>query len=129
MNPSVDNQPNGAEKLRRETAIVRDRILIEADLLAKLLRIQSPAFDVRIEAKPMKAELRQASKLLLDGELHVVPGNAFVVSDRLVVDKRAFGEVRCGDHDAAGSFAVRCSGNVMSCGGRLERRDGFHRYR
>ena len=68
----------------------------------------------------MQAKLGQAGELLLHGELHVMSGNAFVISRRLVVDQRALGEVGGGDHDAAGTLAVRRAGDVVSCGGSLK---------
>src|SRR5208283_591547 len=52
-------------------------------------------------------------------------GNAFVVGDRLVVDERALGEVRGGDHDAAGTLAVRRAGDVVGGSGGLECGYGF----
>src|ERR1700691_691198 len=55
--------------------------------------------------------------------------NAFVVGDGLVVDQRAFGEVRSGNDDAAGALAVRGAGDVVSCGGGLKGGYGFNRDR
>src|SRR5208283_3153361 len=56
-------------------------------------------------------------------------GNAFVVGDRLVVDERALGEVRGGDHDAAGTLAVGSAGNVVGGSGSLECGYGLDRDR
>src|SRR6266853_576266 len=52
-------------------------------------------------------------------------GDAFVVSDGLVVDQRALSEVGGGDDDAAGSLAVGSAGDVVGGGGGLECGDGF----
>src|SRR5882762_4102056 len=56
-------------------------------------------------------------------------GYTFVVSDRLIVDQRAIGEVGGGNDDATGALAVRRAGNVVSCGGRLKGWYGFDGHR
>src|SRR5580700_5816308 len=86
MDSCIHNQPNGPEEFRGKSAVVRNGILVKANLFAKFLRIEGPTFRVRIKTKPVEAKLRQARKLLLYGKLHVVPRNAFMVSDRFVVD-------------------------------------------
>ena len=56
-------------------------------------------------------------------------GNAFVVSDCLIVNQRALREIRCRHDHAAGPLTVRRPGDVVSGGGRLKRRNGFDRHR
>src|ERR1700691_6640493 len=56
-------------------------------------------------------------------------GNAFVVSDRFVVDERALGEVGSGDNNAAGALAIRGAGDVVSCSSGLKGRDCLDRDR
>src|ERR1022692_1605168 len=73
----------------------------------------------------MEPELGQPGELLLDGELHVMSRDAFMVSDRLVVDERALGKIRSGNDDAARTLAVGRASDVMSCTSGLERRYGF----
>ncbi len=110
MNAGVDDEANGAKELGVEAAVVADGILIEADFFAKLLGVERPAFGVCAEAC-VEAELGQALELLLDGELHVMAGDAFVIGDGLVFEhERAVGEVARGDDDSAGTFAVGSAG-------------------
>jgi hypothetical protein len=45
-NACVHYEPDGAEHLRRETAILADGILIETDFLAETLRIQPLSFGI-----------------------------------------------------------------------------------
>src|SRR5208282_5910886 len=52
-------------------------------------------------------------------------GNAFVVSNCLIVDERALGEIGSGYDDAAGALTVRRTGDVVRSGGGLECGDGF----
>ena len=120
MNSGVDDQTYGTEEFRGQSTVVRDWVLVEADLFAELLRVQCPAFAVGSETETVKPELGQSVELLLHGQLHVMSGNALVVSDRLVVDERASGEVGSGDHHASGALAIGCAGDVMGCGGGLE---------
>ena len=99
--------------------------MVKADLFAELLCVQSPAFDIRVEAETMEAELRQPCELLLHRQLHVMSGDAFMVGDCLVVDERALREIGGGNDDATGALAVRRAGHVMGCSGRLECGYGF----
>ena len=93
VDAGVDHQAYSAEQLGREAAIIGNWVLIEADLFAKLLGVQGPAFDVSVEAEAVQAKFGQAGELLLHRELHVMAGDAFVISDGFVVDQRAIGEV------------------------------------
>src|SRR5271157_5019191 len=65
MDSGVDDQTHGAKEFGREAAVIGHGILVEADLFAELLRVEGPAFDVRVEAEVMKSELRQPGELLL----------------------------------------------------------------
>ncbi len=124
MDAGVDDEADGAEELGVEAAVVADGVLVEADLFAELLGVEGPAFGVGAEAG-VKAELRQALELLLDRELHVMAGDAFVVGDGLVFEQGAVGEVAGGDADAAGAFAVGCAGLIVGGVGGLEDGNGF----
>src|ERR1035437_6488153 len=126
MDTRVDDQTNGAEKLRREASIIRNRILVETYLFTQLLGVKRPSFDVRIKAETVQPEFRQARKLLLDGKLHVMSGNAFVIGDSLIIDQRALRKVRGRDHHAARPLAVGRPGYVMGCRSGLKCRNGFH---
>ncbi len=66
VDSGINDETDGAEQLRGEAAVVRDRILVEADLFAELLCVQGPAFNIGVEAQPVEAELGQVRKLLLD---------------------------------------------------------------
>src|SRR5438477_348695 len=79
----ADDAPDGAEQFGVEATVVADGILVEADLFAELLGVEGPALGVGAEAG-VEAEFGQALELLLDGELHVVTGNAFVVGDGFI---------------------------------------------
>ena len=125
MDAGVDDEADGAEEFRGETAVVADGVLVEADVFAELLGVESPAFGVGGEASAVEAELGQAFELLLDGELHVMAGDAFVVGDGLVVDEGAVGVVGYGDGDAAGAVAVGSAGLVVGGDAGLEGGDGF----
>ena len=83
VDAGVDDEADGAEELGVEAAVVADGVLIEADFFAELLGVERPAFGVGAEAG-VEAELGQALELLLDGELHVMAGDAFVVGDGFV---------------------------------------------
>src|SRR5260370_33306769 len=52
-------------------------------------------------------------------------GDAFVVGDGFVVDERALGEVGGGDDDAAGTLAVRRTGDVVGGSSGLKSGYGF----
>ncbi len=123
----VDDEADGAEEFRVEAAVVADGVLVEADLLAELFRVKCPALDVGGGAAAAEfSEARQAGEPLLNGELHVVAGNALMIGDGFVVDEGTLREVGGGDGDAAGVFAVGRAGLVVGAGGGLEGRDGFH---
>ena len=129
MDSGVHDQAHRAEEFRGEAAVVGDGVLVEANLFAKLLRVKGPAFDVSVEAETVQAELGQPGELLLDGKLHVMAGNAFVIGDGFVIDERAVREIGSGHDDAAGALAVRSAGNVVGCGRRLEGGYGLDRDR
>ena len=75
------------EQLRRQAAVIRDRVLVETNLFAQLLGIQSPAFAIGVEAQSMQPKLRQPRELLVYGVLHVMPRHSFVIRHRLIVDQ------------------------------------------
>ena len=66
MDACVDDEPHSTKQFGGETPVVGNGILVEAHLLAELLRIERPAFGVRVEAETMQAEFRQPGELLLD---------------------------------------------------------------
>ena len=107
MDAGVDDETDGAEELGVEAAVVADGVLVEADLFAELLGVERPAFGVGAKAG-VETELGQTCELLLNRDLHVMAGDAFVVGDGLVEQQRSVGEVAGGDDDAPGSFAVGC---------------------
>src|SRR6266404_4992608 len=124
----VHNQPHCPEEFGGKSAVVRNGILVEANLFAELLRIEGPAFRVGVETQSVESKLRQAAELLLHRKLHVVARNAFMVGDRFVVDQRALGKLRGSHYDAAWTLAVGSSGDVVRCGRRLECRNGLDGY-
>ena len=124
MNAGVYDQAHSPEQFRAEPAVVGARVLVEADLLAQLLGIETPAFGVR-RVSSVLAELGQAGERLLDGDLEVMTGNALMVGNGLVIDVATVGRVGDGDRDAAGTFAVWSSALVVGGSGCLEGRDGL----
>ncbi len=65
VDPCIDDESYRAEEFGGEAPVIRDWILVEADLFAEFLGIQGPAFDVGIEAETMEAKLGQTGELLL----------------------------------------------------------------
>src|SRR5713226_7145356 len=59
----------------------------------------------------------------------MVAGNAFMVSDRFIVDQCALRKVRGGDHNAAGSLTVRSASHIMARRGGLEGRNRLDSHR
>src|ERR1700723_773462 len=78
--------------LARQPLEVAIRILVEADFLSQSFGIQRPPLDVR-GVGGMLPEGWKIGHLLLDGQLHVMPGDAFVVRDRLDLGKLTMLEV------------------------------------
>src|SRR5215831_13931724 len=126
MNSGIDDQAHRTEEFRGEAAIIRDGVLVEANLFAELFRVQSPAFSVSVEAKTVEAEFGQPSELLLNRELHVMAGNAFMIGNGFVIDERAVSKVGCSHYHAAGALAVRSARDIVSCRSSLERGYGFY---
>jgi hypothetical protein len=123
VDAGVYNKTHRPEQFRAEAAVVGTRVQIEADLLAELLGVKSPAFSVgRVSA--VLAELGEAGEGLLDGDLEVVARDSLMIRDGLVIDVAAVGGVGDGNGDAAGTLSVRGSALIVGCGGGLERRDG-----
>jgi hypothetical protein len=92
---------------------------VEADLLAKLLSVKSPAFRVgRVSAA--LAELGDAAVCSM-----VIWRWWPIVGDGLVINIAAVGGVGDSNGDATGTLSVRRTVLIVSCGGGLERRDGL----
>ena len=86
VDAGVDDEADGAPDVGLEAAIVGVRILVEADILAQPLGVEAPTFDEGGVAAVL-AELGNALKLLRDGNLQVMAGNALVVGDGLNVSR------------------------------------------
>src|SRR5207253_2057052 len=113
------------KKFGRQASVIGDRVVVEANLFAEFLGVQGPAFNVSVEAETVQPEFRQSGELLLNGELHVMAGNALVIGDGLVVDGGPVGEVGGCYDDAPGALAVGRAGDVMRGSRRLKGRNGF----
>ena len=59
VHAGVDDEADGAEEFRGETAVVGDGVLVEADVFAELLGVEAPALGVGGEASAVEAELGQ----------------------------------------------------------------------
>src|SRR6185436_132605 len=77
VQPSVDDQPRGAESLPLQVAEAAVRIAVQAEVEAERLGIEGPAFAVGDVAGDA-AKLRQLAQLDGAGRLQVMPGNRFV---------------------------------------------------
>ena len=122
MNAGIYDQTHRPEQLRAQAAVVRAGVLVEADLLTQFLGIESPALGIG-GVSAVLAELGQAGKRLLNGDLEMMTGNALMIGDRLVIDEAAMGGVGYGNRNAAGTLAIWRSALVMGGSGSLERRD------
>ena len=75
VDAGVDDQPAGAERDRLQVAEPSDRIvLVGAELVGELLRIQRPAFRVRVEGEQLPDQRHLVRVLALPD----VTGNRFV---------------------------------------------------
>ena len=108
----VHNQTHSTEHLALQPAQFARGAFVEADLFAELLRIERPAFFTRAE-KDRSAE-RMRWQLLRNGELHMMAGNALVISSGLILKRCVmFRIVRVHLH-LSRSGAVRRSPDVLS---------------
>ena len=57
VDSGVDDQTHRAEKFGGEAAVVRDGVLVEADLFAELLCVQGPAFEYALKPRPWRRNL------------------------------------------------------------------------
>src|SRR5215469_16644668 len=101
----VDYEPDSTPGIGFKASIIGPRILIETDLLAKAFGIKCPAFGVGGVFK-VAAEGGKSVKFLCDGNLQVMAGNAFVITDGLHVRQRALIELVEVDVDRARALAV-----------------------
>ena len=83
----------------------RNRIAVEAHLLAEPLGIEAPAFDIGAVAAEA-AELGQAGKLLRQRDLEMVARRAFMIGDRLDLGLQHLVHVGEVDVEDAGPRAV-----------------------
>src|SRR5580692_9648009 len=87
-----------------------------------------PTFGVCI-VDDVKTELGQAREALLDGDLHVMTRNPFVVSLRLVGEQFAVCKVGSRNHDASWPGSIRGAENIVRGIVRLGGRRSFHSQR
>ena len=99
VNSGVDDQTNRAHQFEIEAPIIRGRILKKPDLLTEGLGINRPAFCVGI-IDDVEAKLGQTGQALLDGDLQVMAGDAFVVGLGLVAEQFSMGVVGSCNHDS-----------------------------
>src|SRR5260370_19594840 len=107
---------------------MRSRIMEKSDFLSKRLRINRPPFGVCI-GDDVKTKLRPAGKPLLDGNLQVMAGDAFVVGLSLVAEQLSMRIVGSRNHDASWPSAIRSAKNIVSGIIRLEGRRSFNSQR
>src|SRR5438445_2344145 len=128
VNARVNHQTDRAHQLQREPSIIRRRILEKADLLTERLRINRPALGIGV-VDDVKSKLRQASKPLLDGNLHVMARDTLVVGLRLVAEQFSMGIVGSSNDDASWPRSIRGAKNIVSGIVRLGGGHSFHSQR
>ena len=106
VHTGVEHQAIGAQQLIGQAAVVGQRVLVEAHLLAQLLGIQRPALDIGGVAG-LLAERRQLGQALRDRDLQVMARNALVVGGGFDGQHAAVGEIAGVDEDLPGPRAVR----------------------
>ena len=106
VDAGIDHQAYGAPVIGFQSAVVRIRVLVEANLLAQPLGVERPALCVsRIVL--VLAEVGQVVQLLRNGDLQVMAGNALVIRDGFYLVEIALGGVIQVDAQTARPAAVR----------------------
>src|SRR6266581_6136294 len=82
MNTRIHYQSRCSPGFCCEPAVVSEEVFVEAHLLAKPFRVESPAFDEG-GVSAVASELGKIRKFLLDRDLEVVAWNCFVVCESL----------------------------------------------
>src|SRR5205814_1983594 len=108
----VNDQADGAPHFVLQSSIVAVSILIESDLLAQSLGVESPAFDEGGVVSVL-AEVRQPAQFLTDGYLQMVTGHAFVVGDGFDIQSQTVFGVPLVDVDAARARTVLRSRRIV----------------
>ena len=85
MDAGIDHQADRAPDVAFQAAIVAVGILVETDILAQSLGVESPSLGVG-GVVGVFAKLGKAGQLLRDGYLQMMPGQSFVVSNGLNVE-------------------------------------------
>ena len=111
----VDHEPDRAEHFILQTSVIVVRVLIEADFLAELLRVQRPPFDIR-RVSALTPEHRQIAELLRDRDLHVMSRNTFVIRRRFERDRFLRLRIVCVDIDASRTRSVGRAFVVIGAG-------------
>src|ERR1700736_339557 len=60
VNSGIDHQTHSPEEFGRQAAVIGNGILIETDLFAELLGVESPALDIGVEAQTVQAEFGES---------------------------------------------------------------------
>ena len=88
VDAGIDHQADRAPDIGFQAAIVVVGILVEADILAQPLGVESPSLGVR-GVVGVFAKLGKAGQLLRDRYLQMMPGQSFVISDGLTSSREA----------------------------------------
>ncbi len=107
VDAGVDDETRGAERGRLQIADAPKRIVfINAHLIGELFGIEPPAFDERAEEAERAAEEGQPLALLLDRDLPMMAGDAFVIGQSRQRIARCFGRIAQIDVVRAGARPI-----------------------
>src|ERR1700676_52887 len=79
----MEHEPGRAPKLERAPAEIGIWVLIHPNLFGSELAVETPARGISSITTTELSELGNAFQLLRDRDLHVMPGNSFMVRERL----------------------------------------------
>src|ERR1700760_1659356 len=105
MDARIDDQADGAPDVTFQAAVIAVRILVEANILAQLLGVETPPFGVS-RVPEIFAKLGNAGEFLSNGYLQMVPGQTFVVSPALSVRQGSSLKLISIDKDHAGPGTI-----------------------
>ena len=114
VDAGIDHQADGAPDIGFQAAIVVVGILVEPDVLAQPLGVESPSLGVG-GVVGVLAKLRNAGQLLGDGDLQMMPRQSFVIRNGLSCIERPRFEFISVDEHRTGPGAVRGAMFVVGC--------------
>src|SRR4051812_21365764 len=108
MEAGIYDQADGAQHLVLQTSVIAVWVLIEADLFAEPFGIKRPTFLIG-GVSTLLTKWRQRRQFLRDGNLHVVAGDALVISRRFIRDQQTLLPLAGLHHDVSRARTIRRS--------------------